>query len=111
MDITAQNYATPQVLTALDMLAVPADLDALLFTWREDLLDGKENHILRAMYKSVGRIDYRYFSITYEARFVKTNRGYAFFMRPYVEPEPIVVVGQSESLEEYERKREIEAEN
>ena len=90
VDITTADYSSPKVLENLDRIRKSSKLDAVIFTWREDIIDG-ENHSLRAKYKTVGNIGKEYFSATYAAEFHITNREPVFFMRKYVEPEPQVI--------------------
>ena len=84
VELTRKDYSLPdKLLTELEKRPVPSDLDALVYTWRQDINEG-ENHSLRVGYRSVGNASQAYFTTTYAAEF----RGGAFFMRKYVEPEP-----------------------
>jgi len=104
IDITTTDYSSPKILKDLDRTRKSSGLDAVIFTWREDVIDG-ENHSLIAKYKTIGNIDKKYFSVTYAAEFHITNKGPVFFMRKYVEPEPhLLKVGPEESLEDYYQK-------
>lgn len=101
IDITTADYSSPKILEDLDRTRKSSKLDAVIFTWREDIIDG-ENHSLRAKYKTFGNIDKEYFSVTHAAEFHITNRGPVFFVRKYVEPEPqVMVAGPEESIEDY----------
>lgn len=98
IDITTADYSSPNILKDLDRTRKSSGLDAVIFTWREDEIDG-ENHSLIAKYKTIGNIDKKYFSVTYAAEF---HKGPVFFMRKYVEPEPTWGTwGPEESLEDY----------
>ena len=98
IDITTADYSSPNILKDLDRIRKSSELDAVIFTWREDVIDG-ENHSLIAKYKTIGNIDKKYFSVTYAAEF---HKGPVFFMRKYVEPEPTWGKwGPEESLEDY----------
>jgi len=97
IDITTDDYSQPKILNNLERgVSLGGKLDGVVFTWREDVTDGK-NHSLRAKYKILGNIDKRYFSVTYAAEFRITSGGPVFFMRKYVEPEPKVIVGSEET--------------
>lgn len=100
IDITTADYAPPKILKDLDGTRKSSRLNAVIFTWREDVIDG-ENHRLIAKYKTIGNIDKKYFSVTYAAEFHKD----VFFMRKYVEPEPTFGKwGPEESIEDYHQK-------
>ena len=103
MDITRSDYHSPNKLLAnLGKARVPNDLDAVVFTWREDQFEG-DNHSLRAKYQTVGDAAQGYFSTTYAAEFL----GGAFFMRKYVEPEPAWGAwGPEENVEDYNQKNQ-----
>jgi len=101
IDITTDDYAPPKILKDLDRTRKSSGLNAVIFTWREDVIDG-ENHRLIAKYKTIGNIDKKYFSVTYAAEF---HKGPVFFMRKYVEPEPTFGKwGPEESIEDYHQK-------
>ncbi|MEN4006029.1 MAG: hypothetical protein PQ975_11855 [Methanobacterium sp.] len=109
IDITTAGYSSPKILKELEgtrsssELGRSSELDAVIFTWREDIIDGK-NHSLRVKYKIFGNIDMKYFSVTYASEFHVTNKGSVFFMRKYIEPEPTVEIGPVESVEHYGRR-------
>jgi hypothetical protein len=104
IDITTADYSSPKILEDLDRTGKSSKLDAVIFAWREDIIDG-ENHSLRAKYKIVGNIDKKYFSTTYAAEFHITNKGPVFFMRKFVEPEPSHGKwGPEENIEDYRQK-------
>jgi hypothetical protein len=93
IDITADNYSTPKIFEDLNKAKMSDKLDAVIFTWREDKIDG-ENHSLVVKYKIIGDSDKKYFSTTYAA---ELRKGPVFFMRKYIEPEPRVTkVGPEE---------------
>jgi len=101
IDITTADYAPPKILKDLDRTRKSSGLNAVIFTWREDVIDG-ENHRLIAKYKTIGNMDKKYFSVTYAAEF---HKGPVFFMRKYVEPEPTFGKwGPEESIEDYHQK-------
>lgn len=101
IDITTTDYSSPKILEDLDKTEKSSKLDAVIFTWREDIIDG-EDHSLRAKYKTFGNIDKKYFSVTYAA---ELHKGPVFFMRKYVEPEPTFGKwGPEESIEDYRQK-------
>jgi hypothetical protein len=86
VDITLADYRFPKhLIDGLENIKTSRDLDAVVFTWREDLVVG-QNHSLKVKYKTIGSQDRPYFSLTYAAEF----HGDVFFMRPYIEPEPTV---------------------
>lgn len=100
IDITTTGYSPPKILKDLEGTRRGSKLDAVIFTWREDIIDG-EDHSLRAKYKTFGNIDKKYFSVTYAADFIRAP----FFMRKYVEPEPTFGKwGPEESIEDYRQK-------
>lgn len=104
IDITRRDYSRPRVLSDLQNIHVSSKLDAIVITWREDVIEG-ENHSLRAKYQILGNIDKRYFSTTYAAEFHMIREGPVFFIRKYVEPEPTWGAwGREETAEEYYRK-------
>jgi hypothetical protein len=70
IDITTTGYSPPKILKDLEGTRRGSKLDAVIFTWREDIIDG-EDHSLRAKYKTFGNIDKKYFSVTYAADFIK----------------------------------------
>jgi hypothetical protein len=101
IDITTDNYSSPKILEDLDKNKMSSKLDTVIFTWREDEIDG-ENHSLVVKYKIIGNSDKKYFSTTYAA---ELRKGPVFFMRKYIEPEPRVIkVGPEESIEGYYQK-------
>lgn len=101
IDITTVDYSSPKILEDLDKTRKSSGLDAVIFTWREDVMDG-ENHSLIAKYQTIGDIDKKYFSATYAAEF---HKGPVFFMRKYVEPEPHFLKAEpEESIEDYHQK-------
>ena len=51
IDITTDNYYSPKILEDLDKTEMSSKSDAVIFTWREDKIDG-ENHSLVVKYKS-----------------------------------------------------------
>ena len=87
IDITTANYSSPKILEDLDKTEMSGKLDAVIFTWREDKIDG-ENHSLAVKYKVIGDCDKKYFSTTYAA---ELRKGPVFFVRKYIEPEPCVI--------------------
>jgi len=98
VDITTDNYSSPKILEDIDKTQVESPLDGVIFTWREDIIDG-ENHSLRAEYKTFGNINKNYFSATYTAEF---RKGPVLFIRKYVEPEPTFGKwGPEETVEDY----------
>jgi len=104
IDITTADYSSPKILEDLDRTRKSRELDGVIFTWREDIIDG-ENHSLRVKYKIFGDIEEKYFSVTYAAEFRITNKGPVFFMRKYVEPEPSCGKwGPEERIEDYRQK-------
>lgn len=101
IDITTADYSSPKILKDLYRTRESSKLDAIIFTWREDIIDS-ENHSLRAKYKTFGNINEEYFSVTYAAEF---HKGHVFFMRKYIEPEPAFSsAGSEESIEDYHQK-------
>ena len=104
IDITTADYSSPKILEDLDRTRKSSKLDAVIFTWREDIIDG-ENHSLKVKYKIFGDIEEKYFSVAYAAEFHMTNKGPVFFMRKYVEPEPSCGKwGPEERIEDYRQK-------
>lgn len=104
IDITTTGYSSPKILGEICNTRISSKLDGVIFTWREDVIDGK-NHSLRTKYKSLGNIDKRYFSVTYASEFHITNEGPVFFMRKYVEPEPTFGKwGSEENVQDYRQK-------
>jgi hypothetical protein len=87
IDITTNNYVFPSILENIDKIRRNDKLDAVIFTWREDIVDG-ENHSLITKYKTIGNNDDKYFSVTYAAEF---HKGPVFFIRKHIEPEPKVI--------------------
>lgn len=87
IDITTSAYSRPTILNDLARTIVSSELDGVVYTWREDIVDG-ENHDLIVKYETFGDIDKVYFSTTYAAHFHVTSQGSVFFVRKYVEPEP-----------------------
>ena len=87
VDITTSAYQPPtHLLAELTNTRINENLDRVVFTWREDIVEGQD-HDLVVKYQSVGTRDhYRYFTITYIARF----HGAAFFVGRHTEPEPKV---------------------
>ncbi len=105
IDITTADYSTPKILKDLQKTRKSNKLDAVIFTWREDIIDGG-NHSLIVKYETFGNIDKKYFSTTYAAEFHATSKGPVFFMRNYVEPEPTFGKwGPEESMQDYHLKR------
>jgi hypothetical protein len=106
IDITTTGYSSPKILGEICNTRISSKLDGVIFTWREDVIDGR-NHSLRTKYKSLGNIDQRYFSVTYASEFHITNEGPVFFMRKYVEPEPTFGRwGSEENVQDYRQKTE-----
>ena len=104
IDITTTSYSSPKILKDLHRIRKSSKLDAVIFTWREDIIDG-ENHSLRVKYKVFGDIEEKYFFTTYAAEFRITNKEPIFFMRKCSEPEPQVRVGGcEEGIEDYYQK-------
>ena len=68
IDITTTDYSPPKILKDLEGTRRSSKLDAVMFTWREDIIDGK-NHSLRVKYKIFGNIDIKYFSVTIASEF------------------------------------------
>ncbi len=89
IDITREDYGTPVVLRDLDKVVIGPNLDGGVLTWREDLVEGTR-HSLRIKYESLGNIDKDYFTTTWAAEFFPPTqeRGPAFALRKYTEPEP-----------------------
>ena len=87
IDITRQDYLSPQILGDLDKARVADPLDGVIFTWKEDMITGND-HSLLTRYKAVGDIKKDYFSCTYAPEIHKTPKGFVFFVRKYIEPEP-----------------------
>jgi hypothetical protein len=84
VEITRSDYRFPdELLVDLGKTTVPGDLDGIVYTWREEIIEG-ENRSIRARYRPVGGTIQAYFSTTYAAEF----RGGTFFIRNYVEHEP-----------------------
>lgn len=89
VDVTRKNHQKPRLLENLDKIVFPGDVDGVVLTWREDYIEG-ERHSLRIKYKSLGKISDTYFTTTWAAELFPptNNRGPAFALRKYVEPEP-----------------------
>ncbi|MCX5725912.1 MAG: hypothetical protein NT030_01790 [Candidatus Saganbacteria bacterium] len=103
VDITTENYSSPKILEDLDKTQVKNPLDGVIFTWREDIIDG-DNHSLRAKYETFGNIDKNYFSATYAAEIHKGPEGFVFFIRKYIEPEPTWGKwGPKETVDDYHK--------
>jgi hypothetical protein len=101
IDITTSAYSQPTILNDLARTRVSSKLDGVVYTWREDIVNG-ENHDLIAKYETFGDINKVYFSTTYAAHFHLTNKGPVFFVRKYVEPEPTWgECGPEESAKDY----------
>lgn len=100
IDITTSTYSRPTILNDLAKTRVSNKLDGVVYTWREDIVNG-ENHDLIVKYESFGNIDKVYFSATYAAHFHQTNEGPVFFATKYVEPEPTWGFGPEESAKDY----------
>jgi hypothetical protein len=101
IDITTSAYSQPTILNDLARTRVSSKLDGVVYTWREDIVNG-ENHDLIVKYETFGDIDKVYFSTTYAAHFHLTNKGPVFFVRKYVEPEPTWgECGPEESAKDY----------
>ena len=98
INITTPDYSTPKILKDIEGTRMSSKLDAVIFTWREDIIVGM-NHSLIIKYKIFGNIDKKYFSVTHASEFRVTDEGPVFFMRKYVEPEPTYVIGPEESNE------------
>ena len=108
IDITTSDYFSPKILKELEGTRKSSKLDAVIFTWREDIIDGN-NHSLRIKYKIFGNLDTKYFSATYASEFRVTNKGPVFFMRKYVEPEPAFAsAGAEVSIENNHQKTETQ---
>jgi hypothetical protein len=88
IDITTENYSSPKILEDLDKTQVANPLDGVIFTWKEDIING-DNHSLLTKYATVGNIKKDYFSATYAAEIHKSHDGFVFFIRKYIEPEPM----------------------
>lgn len=88
IDLTRKNHQKPKLLENLKEIVFPKNVDGVVLTWREDFIEG-ERHSLRIKYKSLGKIPDTYFTTTWAAEFFpSTNeRGPAFALRKYVEPE------------------------
>lgn len=103
IDITTSAYSRPTILNDLARTRVSSKLNGVVYTWREDIVDG-ENHDLIVKYETFGDIDKVYFSTTYAAHFHVTNQGPVFFVRKYVEPEPSWgQPGPLETIEDYQK--------
>lgn len=100
IDITTSDYSRPTILNDLARTRVSSKLDGVVYTWREDIVNG-ENHDLIVKYETFGDIDKVYFSTTYAAHFHLTNKGPVFFVGKYVEPEPTFEFGPEESAKDY----------
>ncbi|TSA54755.1 MAG: hypothetical protein D4R38_01820 [Dehalococcoidia bacterium] len=88
IDITTSTYSQPSILKELEKTRLSSNLDMVIYTWREDVAEG-ENHSLRVKYNAYGNSDREYFSATFAAEFHVNNGEPVFFIRKYVEPEPI----------------------
>lgn len=111
VDITRKDYQKPVVLRNLDKIKIGTNLDGVVLTWREDLVEG-ERHSLRIKYKSLGNIKDKYFTTTWAAElFPPTQeRGLVFAFRKYVEPEPQHGKwGPEESYQDYKIKKGFSA--
>lgn len=101
MNITTDNYHPPHILTELGWVEISSKLNTVIFTWREDIVNG-DNHNLRIKHKTVGNIADEYFSTTYASEFHMSDKGPVFFMRKYTEPEPTFGAwGPEESLKSH----------
>lgn len=106
IDVTRVDYTLPKILKDLGKIRRSSKLDAVIFTWREDIKNG-ENHSLIAKYKTIGDVEKGYFSIT-PAVEIRTgdNGSISFvFVRKYIESEPAATVGTEETVEGYVRNK------
>lgn len=103
IDLTVSDYSLPKITEELKGIRISSGLDGVIFTWREDVIDGI-NHSLRVKYKVIGNLSRIYFLTSYAAEFRLTDKGLVLFWRKYVEPEPAFKsAGPPESLEDYLR--------
>lgn len=78
IDITRKDYQHPELIADLKDTQMPSELDMVVYTWREDFVDG-ESHSLIVKYQTIGNHDYQYFATTYQAHF----HGSVFMMGRY----------------------------
>ncbi|MCJ7508324.1 MAG: hypothetical protein MUO85_06280 [candidate division Zixibacteria bacterium] len=97
IDITTSSYSVPGILKDLEKTELSPYLDAVIYTWREDIIDN-ENHSLRVKYSTYGDIEDKYFSTTFASEFHVHNGEPVFFVRKYTEPEPTFSFGPEESI-------------
>lgn len=82
-DITRNEYQKPKFLRELKNLKVPAEIDGIVFTWKETMK--YEGHdIIRIKYNVVGNPQISLPAFQFEYSFKTGN----YFFRKYVEPEP-----------------------
>jgi hypothetical protein len=89
IDITTSSYSEPRILRDLEKTKLSSNLDTVIYTWREDIVNG-ENHSLRVKYRTYGDIEDKYFSTTFASEFRVHNGEPVFFVRKYVEPEQTI---------------------
>ncbi|MCK4399079.1 MAG: DUF2341 domain-containing protein [Methanophagales archaeon] len=87
LDMTRENYLKPDIIPRLHEIVLDNKLDAVIFTWREDIWKD-ENHSLLAKYVTLGDFKKEYFTITMAADFIVVKNKPYFFMRKYIEPNP-----------------------
>jgi len=105
IDLTTSYYSSPKILKDLEGIKISSLLDAVIFTWREDIKEGN-NHSLRVKYKILGNTNIGYFPVSYASEFHLTNNGPVFFIRSYIEPEPAFKsAGPLESLKENGKRK------
>jgi len=87
INITTENYQKPDIISRLDEIVLDNKLDAIIFTWREDIWKN-QNHSLLVKYVTLGNYKKEYFTTTMAADFIVVNNKPYFFMRKYIEPNP-----------------------
>jgi len=87
INIATENYQKPDIISRLNEIVLDDKLDAVIFTWREDIWKNS-NHSLLVKYATLGNYKKEYFTTTMAADFIVVNEKPYLFMRKYIEPTP-----------------------